>query len=127
MIKFSFKILREFLTNRLFIFTLNLIYYLRIIYSLKTINMKLLLKPLNDEIKSMYHDDALETSNQLRSRRGDAGLDLYCPGDLLVPPNETVCIDFKIQCEGLSEVVVVKKLRMYVIIYILGQVLVRHP
>jgi dUTP pyrophosphatase len=86
-----------------YIFTLNLIYYLRIIYSLKTINMKLLLKPLNDEIKSMYHDDALETTNQLRSRRGDAGLDLYCPGDLLVPPNETVCIDFKIQCEGLSD------------------------
>ena len=65
--------------------------------------MKLLLKPLNDEIKSMYHDDALETSNQLRRRRGDAGLDLYCPGDLLVPPGETVCIDFKIQCEGLSD------------------------
>jgi len=80
-----------------------LIYYLRIIYSLKTINMKLLLKPLNDEIKSMYHDDAAETSNRNRSRRGDAGLDLYCPGDLLVPPGKTVCIDFKIQCEGLSD------------------------
>jgi dUTP pyrophosphatase len=65
--------------------------------------MKLLLKPQNDEIKIMYHDDALESSNRNRETRGDAGLDLYCPGDLLVPPNETVCIDFKIQCSGLSD------------------------
>ena len=58
--------------------------------------MKLLLKPLNDEIKSMYHDDALDTSNMNRETRGDAGLDLYCPGDLTIPPHETCKIDLKI-------------------------------
>ena len=65
--------------------------------------MKLLLRPLNDEIKSMYHDDALETSNMNRETRGDAGLDLYCPGDMVVLPGHTGKIDFKIQCEGLSD------------------------
>jgi|TARA_B110000495_G_C23008285_1_gene596021 dUTP pyrophosphatase len=65
--------------------------------------MKLLLRPLNDEIKSMYHDDALENNNSNRVSRGDAGLDLYCPGDLTILPNETAKIDFKIQCEGLSD------------------------
>ena len=65
--------------------------------------MKLLLKPQNDEIKIMYHDDALESSNRNRETRGDAGLDLYCPGDILVLPGQTVQIDFKIQCSGLSD------------------------
>jgi len=65
--------------------------------------MKLLLKPLNDEIKSMYHDDALDASNRNRVLRGDAGLDLYCPGDMEILPGQTVKIDFKIQCEGLSD------------------------
>lgn len=65
--------------------------------------MKLLIKPLNDEIKIMYHDDALDTSNINRETRGDAGLDLYCPGNLTIPPHETGKIDFKIQCEGLSD------------------------
>ena len=65
--------------------------------------MRLLLKPLNDEIKSMYHDDALETTNIRREERGDAGLDLYCPCDMEIPPGGTVTIDLKIQCEGLSD------------------------
>ena len=65
--------------------------------------MKLLLRALNDEVKALYHDDALETSNANRESRGDAGLDLYCPGDLTIPPHETVKIDLKIQCEGLSD------------------------
>jgi dUTP pyrophosphatase len=65
--------------------------------------MKLLLRPLNDEIKAMYHDYALESSNRNRESRGDAGLDLYCPGDMVVLPHETAKIDFKIQCEGLSD------------------------
>ena len=60
--------------------------------------MKLLIRPLNDEIKAMYHDDALETSNRNRESRGDAGLDLYCPGDMVVLPGHTGKIDFKIQC-----------------------------
>ena len=62
--------------------------------------MKLLLRPLNDEIRSMCLNDALETSNVSRETRGDAGLDLYCPGDLTIPPHETFKIDLKIQCEG---------------------------
>ena len=65
--------------------------------------MKLLLRALNDEVKALYHDDALETSNANRENRGDAGLDLYCPGDLTVPPHETAKIDLKVQCEGLSD------------------------
>ena len=47
--------------------------------------MKLLLRALNGEVKALYHDDALETSNTGREARGDAGLDLYCPGDYLYP------------------------------------------
>ena len=65
--------------------------------------MKLLLRPLNEEIKAMYHGDALETSNTDRGARGDAGLDLYCPGDLTILPNETTKIDLKIQCEGVCD------------------------
>lgn len=65
--------------------------------------MKLLIRPLNDEIKAMYHDDALETSNRNREDRGDAGLDLYCPGDMEILPGQTAKIDLKIQCEGLSD------------------------
>jgi dUTP pyrophosphatase len=65
--------------------------------------MKLLLKPLNDEVKAMYHADASEQANHMRDHRGDAGLDLYCPGNLEILPGETKCIDFKIQCEGLSD------------------------
>jgi dUTP pyrophosphatase len=65
--------------------------------------MKLLLKPLNEEIKSMYHDSATAEENARREVRGDAGLDLYCPGNLEVLPGQTKCIDFKIQCEGLSD------------------------
>jgi len=65
--------------------------------------MKLLLKPLNEEIKSMYHDSATDESNARREERGDAGLDLYCPCNLEILPGQTKCIDFKIQCEGLSD------------------------
>ena len=65
--------------------------------------MKLLLKPLNEEIKSMYHDSATAEANARREERGDAGLDLYCPGNLEIMPGQTKCIDFKIQCEGLSD------------------------
>ena len=65
--------------------------------------MKLLLKPLNEEIKSMYHDYATAEANARREERGDAGLDLYCPGNLEIMPGQTKCIDFKIQCEGLSD------------------------
>ena len=51
--------------------------------------MRLLLKPHNDEVKSMYHDDATNDANDRRIVRGDAGLDLYCPDDLTIDPNDT--------------------------------------
>jgi len=65
--------------------------------------MKLLLRPLNDEVKSMYHDDASDESNNNRERRGDAGLDLYFPSNMIIEAGETKFIDMKIQCEGLSD------------------------
>ena len=65
--------------------------------------MKLLLKPLNEEVKSMYHDSATAEANTIREERGDAGLDLFCPGALEVLPGQTKCVDLKIQCEGLSD------------------------
>ena len=65
--------------------------------------MKLLMKPLNDEVKSMYHDDAMDEANVNRERRGDAGLDLYFPSNMNIESGETKFIDMKIQCEGLSD------------------------
>ena len=65
--------------------------------------MNLLLNPDNDEICELYHDDALSSSNSERVGRGDAGLDLYCPSDLVVGPGETKFIDLKIRCEALKE------------------------
>ena len=64
--------------------------------------MKLLIKPNNDEVKAMYHDDVTYEANELRAQRGDAGFDLYFPGDILIPAQSTVHIDLKIQCEGIS-------------------------
>ena len=65
--------------------------------------MKLFLKPLSDDIKSMYHDDALEISNNNRIDRGDAGLDLYCPEDIVIEPKQMKQIDLGIQCEAISD------------------------
>ena len=65
--------------------------------------MRLLLKPENDEIKAMYHDDATNDANDRRIVRGDAGLDLYCPDDLLIEPRDTKFINLRIQCEALSD------------------------
>lgn len=65
--------------------------------------MKLLIKPQNNEIKDLYENDSLEASNRNRVLRGDAGLDLYCPGDIVIPPGQTGKIDFKIQCEGIDD------------------------
>tara|TARA_B000000532_G_scaffold224411_1_gene201196 strand:+ start:525 stop:998 length:474 start_codon:yes stop_codon:yes gene_type:complete len=65
--------------------------------------MKLLLKPTNNEIKELYDNDATPESNLNRLRRGDAGLDLYCPCDMEILPGEMGKIDFKIQCEGIDD------------------------
>ena len=65
--------------------------------------MKLLLKPLNNEIRELYEMDSNRESNLNRLRRGDAGLDLYCPCDIEILPGEMRKIDFKIQCEGIDD------------------------
>ena len=44
--------------------------------------MKLLIKPLNDSVKTLYHDSVSQESNNNRSIRGDAGFDVYFPKDL---------------------------------------------
>ena len=65
--------------------------------------MKLLMKPLNDNVKAFYHDDATYSAFRRRESRGDAGLDLYCPEDITIDPRDTKRIDFQIQCEGISD------------------------
>jgi|TARA_B110000971_G_scaffold192437_1_gene204732 dUTP pyrophosphatase len=61
------------------------------------------MKPNNDEICEMYHINALPASNRERQDRGDAGLDLYCPSELVIGPGETKFIDLKVQCEALKD------------------------
>ena len=65
--------------------------------------MKLLIKPENDSVKELYHDSALIESNEQRISRGDAGLDLYCPEDLIIEPRSTKFINLRIQCEAFSD------------------------
>ena len=65
--------------------------------------MKLLIKPENDSVKELYHDSALIESNEQRISRGDAGLDLYCPEDLIIEPHSIKFINLRIQCEALSD------------------------
>ena len=65
--------------------------------------MKLLMKPLNDNVKAFYHDDATYSAFRRRENRGDAGLDLYCPEEITIDPKDTKRIDFQIQCEGISD------------------------
>lgn len=65
--------------------------------------MKLLLKPLTAEIREMYSEQATETANENRELRGDAGLDLYFPDDIVVEAGKTQFIDLMIQCEGKSD------------------------
>ena len=65
--------------------------------------MKLLIKPENDSVKELYHDSALIESNEQRISRGDAGLDLYRPEDLIIEPHSIKFINLRIQCEALSD------------------------
>jgi len=70
---------------------------------LQNYKMKLLMKPLDDTVKELYHDSASDEANLEREERGDAGLDLYCPDDITIDPRDTKLIDLKIQCEALSD------------------------
>ena len=58
--------------------------------------MKLLIKPTNDYVKTLYN-------NHEHYNEGDSGLDLFCPEDIVVEPGTTRKIDLQIQCEALSD------------------------
>ena len=59
--------------------------------------MKLLIKPTNDYIKTLYN-------NHEHYNEGDSGLDLFCPEDIVIEPSVTRKIDLHIQCEALSDI-----------------------
>ena len=59
--------------------------------------MKLRLKPLTEDVKSMY-------SNHQHYNPGDVGLDLFFPEDTVIPKKSMgVMVDLGIQCEGKME------------------------
>ena len=49
----------------------------------------------DQNVKNLYENHSTFNS-------GDSGLDLFCPEDILVGPNETIFINFKIKCEVLN-------------------------
>ena len=55
--------------------------------------MYLKIKPLTDELNSFY-------LNHSHYNPGDSGLDIFFPDTITIQPDETVCIDLKIQCEA---------------------------
>ena len=57
--------------------------------------MHLLILPDNDKIKNMYQ-------NHSSFHEGDAGLDLFTPEKILVPPRSLVKINTGIKCEALK-------------------------
>ena len=54
--------------------------------------LDLRIKILDDEVSSYYKD-------RTTTYDGDAGIDLYCPHQLIVEPNETLLIKMGIACE----------------------------
>ena len=59
--------------------------------------MKLLIKPLNEELYLKY-------SNHTHYNQGDSGLDLFFPENITVPPNKLgYMVDLQIQSEALNE------------------------
>lgn len=57
--------------------------------------MKLLVKPLVPELKSLY-------SHHTAAYKGDSGIDLFFPKDVIVPANTSVMIDLEICCEMIN-------------------------
>jgi dUTP pyrophosphatase len=59
--------------------------------------MKLLIKPLNEELYLKY-------SSHTHYNQGDSGLDLFFPENITVPPNKLgYMVDLQIQSEALNE------------------------
>ena len=54
--------------------------------------MHLFLKPEDDNVRKYYE-------NHSTFHDGDAGLDLFCPEDVVIEPKSTHILDLKIQCE----------------------------
>ncbi len=57
--------------------------------------MFIYIKPKNDEIRELYQ-------NHSSYHEGDAGLDLFCPENIIVPAKSLGKVDFGISCEALS-------------------------
>jgi dUTP pyrophosphatase len=57
--------------------------------------MHLLIKPQNDDIKSLY-------LNHNTYHEGDAGLDIFCPDDIIIPAKSLGKINLGISCEALQ-------------------------
>ena len=58
--------------------------------------LDLRIKILDDEVSSYYKD-------RTTTYDGDAGMDLYCPHQLIIEPNETLLIKMGIACEMTDE------------------------
>jgi len=54
--------------------------------------MHLRIKPFSDKVKSLYEDHG-------HFHEGDAGLDLYCPEEMVFQPGETKPIKLHIACD----------------------------
>lgn len=57
--------------------------------------MHILIKPNDENIKQMY-------LNHSSYHDGDAGLDLFCPEDIIIPAKSLGKVNFGISCEALS-------------------------
>lgn len=57
--------------------------------------MHILIKPNDEHIKQMY-------LNHSSYHDGDAGLDLFCPEDIIIPAKTLGKVNFGISCEALS-------------------------
>ena len=57
--------------------------------------MHILIKPENDDIKEMYE-------NHSSYHEGDAGLDVFCPEDIIIPAGKLGKINLQISCEALT-------------------------
>ena len=55
--------------------------------------MHILIKPNDENIKQMY-------LNHSSYHDGDAGLDLFCPEDIIIPAKSLGKVNFGISCEG---------------------------
>ena len=58
--------------------------------------MKLLLNPVNDELKNVYKEHR-------HYNAGDSGIDLFMPNNVVVKPGETLIVDLGVKCEAFND------------------------